>query len=220
MARHPQRALTGRSAPLALADAVPQTVATVHEHHADPIKGSRFLARIYPVKRASDADRILGELRAREPDATHHCWAWRLRNGEARSSDDGEPAGSAGRPILARLEGQDWIDTLVVVTRWYGGTKLGVGGLIRAYGGTTTDALASAPAIPWLPLQTVRITCDYGDSGTVEGVLVAHDVRPSESTWEARITHVVAIHEDHVDALVHDLVEATAGRASAERTSD
>jgi len=199
---------------------MPQTVAAVHEHHADPIKGSRFRARVHPVTSAAQASRILDELRAQEPDATHHCWAWRLRDGSARSSDDGEPAGSAGRPILARLEGQDWIDVLVVVTRWYGGTKLGVGGLIRAYGGTTTDALATAPAEPWIATRTVHITCDYSDQGTVDGVLNTHDVAPQDTEWGARITHTLVVPEAIAPALVHDLVEATAGRAQVSEPAD
>jgi len=100
--------------------------------HAIEVKHSRFLAQAAPVQTSAQALAFLEEI-ARTP-ATHHCWAWRI-GGDYRSSDDGEPAGTAGRPILAAIDGQGFDRVMVVVTRWYGGVKLGAGGLVRAYGG-------------------------------------------------------------------------------------
>src|SRR5690606_37193470 len=96
------------------------------------VKHSRFIANAAPVSSPAEALDYLSEVAVR--DATHNCWAWRI-GGDYRSSDDGEPAGTAGRPILAAIDGHGYDQVMVVVTRWYGGIKLGAGGLVRAYGG-------------------------------------------------------------------------------------
>ena len=113
--------------------------------HAIEVKHSRFIAHAAPVATPADAMDVLKDVEVR--DATHNCWAWRI-GGDYRSSDDGEPAGTAGRPILAAIDGQGFDRVMVVVTRWFGGVKLGAGGLVRAYGG----AAASACAWPYVPI--------------------------------------------------------------------
>ena len=110
-------------------------------------KGSRFLALALPAASEEDAARLREHLRQLHPEASHHCWAQRLGPAAAlleRHSDDGEPAGSAGPPIARAIQGSGLSDVLVVVTRWFGGTKLGVGGLIRAYGDVARAALAAS----------------------------------------------------------------------------
>lgn len=113
---------------------------TIREPATSSLKdtGSRFLGLIYPVSEEAEATRILNECRKKYYDATHHCYAWRIRHPQTgtvmeRSSDDGEPSGTAGRPILAVLEGAGLSNVLLIVVRWFGGTKLGTGGLVRAY---------------------------------------------------------------------------------------
>ena len=98
-------------------------------------RGSRFLAYAYPAESVEQAEEHVGELRRRFHDATHHCYAWRLgADGErTRINDDGEPSGSAGRPIMGQILSAGVTDVMVVVVRWFGGTKLGVPGLIKAY---------------------------------------------------------------------------------------
>ena len=108
-------------------------------------KRSRFLARAAPVESPEAALAFLHEVA--DPQATHNCWAYRI-GADYRSSDDGEPGGSAGRPILAAIEGQGVDQVMVVVTRWYGGTNLGVGGLVRAYGGAAAECRRPAPRRP------------------------------------------------------------------------
>ena len=107
------------------------------------VKGSRFLAEAVPVADEAVAEAALATIRKREYNATHHCTAYRI--GPAadlfRFNDDGEPSGTAGQPILRQIEGRELTNTLVVVTRYYGGTKLGTGGLIRAYGEAASLAL-------------------------------------------------------------------------------
>ncbi|HEX8670914.1 MAG TPA: YigZ family protein [Longimicrobium sp.] len=109
------------------------------------VKGSTFFALAAP---AADEAEARARLAARERemwDATHHCNAWRMRGGVHRANDAGEPSGSAGAPILAAIDGAGVTDCIVIVTRYYGGTKLGVGGLVRAYGDAAAEALAAAP---------------------------------------------------------------------------
>ena len=111
--------------------------------------GSRFLARAYPVESEAEIKEIVASLKKEYHDARHHCYAWRLGlDGAAwRANDDGEPSGSAGRPILGQIDSAGLSDILVVVIRYFGGIKLGIPGLIRAYKTSTADALASARVI-------------------------------------------------------------------------
>ncbi len=111
------------------------------------IKGSRFLALGLPASDEDEAATLREGIRGSYPDASHHCWALRLGRPErslCRDSDDGEPGGSAGAPIARAIQSAELTDLLIVVMRWFGGTKLGVGGLIRAYGETARDALRDA----------------------------------------------------------------------------
>jgi uncharacterized YigZ family protein len=128
--------------------------------HEDDIRKSRFLAQAAPV---ADVDAAMAFIeRVSDPAASHNCWAYRI--GQAyRFSDDGEPGGSAGKPILQAIEGQDMDRVAVVVTRWFGGTKLGVGGLIRAYGGTAAECLRRAPQQPIIDTTRVRFTLGYAE---------------------------------------------------------
>lgn len=175
-------------------------------HPAAPIKGSRFRATVVVVDTVDAAMAALGRIRAADPDATHHCWAFRLANGAVRCSDDGEPSGTAGRPILARLEGREVVDALVVVTRWYGGTKLGAGGLVRAYGRTAGDALAECLMQPWAPMVPLVLEYDYADAGAVDGVL------QGETTYGARVRRIASVPASTREALIAALQEATGGR--------
>ncbi len=111
--------------------------------------GSRFIARAYPVESEAEIKEIVAFLKKEYHDARHHCYAWRLGlDGAAwRANDDGEPSGSAGRPILGQIDSAGLSDILVVVIRYFGGIKLGIPGLIRAYKTSTADALASARVI-------------------------------------------------------------------------
>src|SRR5690606_35762264 len=120
------------------------TLAAPASHELE-IKHSRFIAHAAPIGNATDALTFVDAVSV--ADATHNCWAYRHGN-EYRSSDDGEPSGTAGRPILAAIDGQGYDRVVVVVTRWYGGIKLGAGGLVRAYGGTAAECLRLAQRNP------------------------------------------------------------------------
>ncbi len=112
------------------------------------VQGSRFLAFCYPVRTREEALASWKALRKEYHDATHHCFAYRLgaRGEDFRTADDGEPSGTAGKPVLSAIDRRGLSDLIVVVVRYFGGTKLGVGGLARAYGAAAEAALAAAPA--------------------------------------------------------------------------
>lgn len=129
---------------------------------AEPVKGSRFMVDVAPASTEAQARALIDRVATRFPDASHHCWAWRLASPvRERSSDDGEPSGSAGRPILSQLTGRDLVNVAVVVTRYFGGTKLGVGGLVRAYGGSAGAALDMMTFAVWRQLTEVSFQHDY-----------------------------------------------------------
>ena len=126
-------------------------------------KGSKFLAFAYPVRTPDDVKAHLDELRKQYFDARHHCYAYRLglKGDKFRANDDGEPSGSAGRPILGQIDSLGLSDILVVVVRYFGGIKLGIPGLIRAYKTSTSDALQSATTIEKIAGKIFRIEFSY-----------------------------------------------------------
>lgn len=129
------------------------------------VKKSRFIARVVPVKSRQEAMAAVTDARADYPDARHHCWAYLLGKPADASSagmnDDGEPAGTAGKPILNVLQYGHLGDTLVVVIRYFGGIKLGAGGLVRAYSTATVQALALAPAVIHQDYLLMTATGDF-----------------------------------------------------------
>ena len=125
--------------------------------------GSRFIALAYPVETPEQVQRIVAGLKKEYHDARHHCYAYRLgyRGDAFRANDDGEPSGSAGRPILGQIDSRGLSDTLVVVVRYFGGIKLGIPGLIRAYKTATADALDAAEIVDKVACRRFRLRFDY-----------------------------------------------------------
>ena len=132
------------------------------------VRKSRFLAQAMPVQSAAGALESIAVLG--DASATHNCWAFRVGD-IYRFSDDGEPAGTAGRPILAAIDQQGFDQVLVVVTRWYGGINLGAGGLARAYGGSAAECLRIAPSRPLLEMAEAILACDFSLANAVHGLL-------------------------------------------------
>ena len=148
------------------------------------------------------------------PDAGHHCWAWRIASPAIeRASDDGEPGGSAGRPILAQLTGRDLVDTAVNGTRFWGGTKLGVGGLVRAYGGAAGQVLDLAPIEQWVAMITATLIHDHGDTDAITRVLAAHGAVDSEAEYGVHVTRTLQVPGTSKEALTAAVADATSGRA-------
>ncbi|PJK01353.1 IMPACT family protein [Lysobacteraceae bacterium NML91-0213] len=163
------------------------TLAAAAEHTLE-VKHSRFLARAAPVDSADAAQAWIRTVSV--ADATHNCWAWRV-GGDYRSSDDGEPAGTAGRPILAAIDGQGYDRIAVVVTRWYGGIKLGAGGLVRAYGGAAAECLRVAPREPLVDYAEVIVRAGFEDLGCVHQAIDAHQAVKQDETYGADGVRVV-----------------------------
>jgi len=145
------------------------------------IKKSRFRAFARPVSSRAAALEAVAELRARFPDARHHCWAYLLGDPQGSASagmdDDGEPTGTAGRPILNVLQHRNVGDALIVVVRWFGGIKLGAGGLIRAYGQAAQAVLEAAPLTERIPMRPLRITLPFEGEHLLRRLIAQHGGR-------------------------------------------
>ena len=178
--------------------------------HLLEVRRSRFLAHAASVDTAADALEFLA--RVADPDATHNCWAYHVGSAY-RSSDDGEPAGTAGRPILSAIEGQGCDQVMVVVTRWYGGIKLGAGGLVRAYGGAAAECLRRAERRALVETSELTVHCGFDDLGSLHAALPAYDaVKQQEDFSETGATLRLLLPASRVDALKSHLRDATRNR--------
>ena len=143
--------------------------------------GSRFIALAYPVENEQEVKDHVSALKKEYHDARHHCYAYRLgyKRDVFRASDDGEPSGSAGRPILGQIDSLGLSDVLVVVVRYFGGIKLGIPGLIRAYKTSSADALSQAAVIEKIAARRFRLHFDYLSMNAVMKVLKEMDLPQS-----------------------------------------
>lgn len=183
--------------------------------HAMEARHSRFVAWAAPVD-APDA--AMAWLRQQSyPGATHNCWAWRV-GGDCRSSDDGEPAGTAGRPILAAIDAQGFDRVAVLVTRWYGGIKLGAGGLARAYGGSAAQCLRLAPRVPIVDFTEACLRFGFADTGVVHALVAGHGAVTLHARSDAQGTELrIRLPAASLDALAAALRDATRNRACVVR---
>lgn len=138
------------------------------------IKKSRFIAIAAPVESPEEAMAFFEK--HHQPEATHNCWAFRIDPMLYRFNDDGEPGGTAGKPILQAIEGKELVKTAVLVIRYFGGTKLGTGGLIRAYGGAAAKCLQEAPRSEIIPTTLVDCDANYSDMEFIKSQLVTGDI--------------------------------------------
>jgi len=161
---------------------MPLSTLTASAEHLLEVKHSRFLARATPVNTPNEALTWLD--RVRIVDATHNCWAWRMGQ-DYRSSDDGEPSGTAGRPILAAIDGQACDQVVVMVTRWFGGIKLGAGGLVRAYGRAAAECLRLAEKRALIAMTQVDIQVPFAELGTVHALFSQHQAHKCEERFDA-----------------------------------
>jgi len=185
------------------------TLATAATHLLE-VKHSRFIAQASPVTAPEAALAFLAHVS--DHDATHNCWAYRIGT-EYRSSDDGEPAGTAGRPILAAIEGQGCDQVMVVVTRWYGGIKLGAGGLVRAYSGAAAECLRLAERRLLVRMREVVFNCAFDDLGNVHAALPAYAAEKlAEDFNDTGAVLRISLPADRADALKTHLRDATRNR--------
>jgi uncharacterized YigZ family protein len=177
------------------------------------IKKSRFVAVAGPVSDEAAAKEFIAA--NSDQTANHNCWAWRI--GQAyRFNDDGEPSGTAGKPILQAIDGQSLDRVAVVVTRWFGGILLGSGGLIRAYGGTAAICLREAEKTPLVDTVTAMVTCAFGDLALLQGRLETFpgvQVRPL-SFIDTGAEMTVSVPTEVADAMARMVADLTSGRAT------
>lgn len=159
-------------------------------------RGSRFLAVVRPAPSEEAAREAVAALAAEHPDATHCCWAWRVGWPPLeRSSDAGEPAGTAGVPILQVLRGAEVSDAVAVVARWFGGTKLGKGGLARAYAGAVRAAVAELPVALQVPTVELVLELPYDRLGALKRLVRPPRVKIVDEAYGASVRLVLAVHE-------------------------
>ncbi len=178
------------------------------------VKKSRFIAVLHPAADKADVDRLLDHVRAEFADARHHCFAWSLGSGAGRvyrADDAGEPAGSAGKPILQALETRQVSDAVLVVTRYFGGIKLGIGGLIRAYGQAAFDVIDLATLREVSPVIPMKITFDYDVTGAVRQVLNRLGAEVVQTDFTEKTIMHVTIPAAQAAPLKQALTDATRG---------
>lgn len=158
-----------------------QTLATTADFREE-IRKSRFHAYAAPTADPDASAAFIGSVH--HPDASHHCWAWRVGQ-RYRFFDDGEPGGTAGKPILAAVDGQGLDQVAVVVVRWFGGIKLGAGGLMRAYGGCAAECLRRAPKRAIVVSCRLRIDCDFAAAAALQNQLHSFDAEKLDETFHA-----------------------------------
>ena len=178
------------------------------------IKGSRSIGEAYPAATVEQALSCIEATRKREHSASHHCFAFRLNpdGGVYRSSDTGEPGGSAGRPILLEIEGRKLTNVVVVVTRYFGGTRLGIGGLVRAYGSAAGTVLDAAGLIERIRLARIEIQFDYDLTSVVLRTLGRYSAAIVSQQYSEFTASEVDLPFSKLEALQITLRDATSGR--------
>lgn len=182
---------------------------------AHEIKKSRFLCQAAPA--ATPADALAFLERIADPQATHNCWAYRIGQ-SYRYSDDGEPGGTAGRPLLQAIDGQGCDQVMVVVTRWYGGIKLGAGGLVRAYGGVAAECLRLAARVPLLHRVEVEAELAFAGVALLKSRLGEFEADCLQERYDAHGAVLrLALPETRVAELERLLADLTRGRSQLRR---
>lgn len=174
------------------------------------IRKSIFLAHAVPVYTEMQVGEWLQRLKI--PEATHNCWAYRIGQ-NYKSNDDGEPSGTAGRPILQVIERQNFDCTLVIVIRWFGGIKLGAGGLIRAYSGTAAECLRQSSSKLYIPKKEIIIVCSFSDYALVKVRIGEYQAEIAMENFESMDVecHLVVPEEQYL-ALKRRLIDLTRGQ--------
>ncbi|TDD46666.1 YigZ family protein [Nonomuraea terrae] len=188
------------------------TLKTVIEHETEA-RRSRFICALAPAGSVEEAAAFIAGRRREHPSATHNCTAYVIGQRVQKGDDDGEPGGTAGTPMVQALVGRGFSDVVAVVTRYFGGTLLGAGGLVRAYGSAVTETLDRADPVRMVPAKLVRVTVAHDQAGRVENDLRASRHAVRDVTYAGQVTFAVAVGEDEVAAFTDWVATLTAGRA-------
>ena len=193
---------------------------TIYEGGTDEIveKKSRFIAQVFPVETEEEVATILEQMKKKYWDARHNCYAFVL--GEAsqisRCSDDGEPSGTAGRPILEVINGKELTNILIVVTRYFGGTLLGTGGLVRAYSSSVQAGLASSQIVTRISGSKLQITTDYTGLGKIQYILGENGIQILDTQYTDQVVLEVLLSDEQLAPVQAEITEGTSGQAKME----
>lgn len=179
------------------------------------VQRSHFIADTAAVRNEETAQAFLQEIKKKYYDARHHCYGWILEGGRRKKSgDDGEPSGTAGAPILAALERQGITDGLIVVTRYFGGIKLGTGGLTRAYAHAAAQGLAASTLAELQTLRRVAVTVAYPLFSPLENWLQKNEIRVADKSYAENVTLTLYLSPDATETVKKAVADLTAGQAS------
>jgi uncharacterized YigZ family protein len=182
------------------------------------VKRSKFITFAAPAKDREEADSFIRSLRNQHPQASHVCWAYiaGAPNTTIRSmSDDGEPSGTAGMPMLKVLEYSGYGDIVVAIVRYFGGTKLGTGGLQRAYSDAVSLVLADLPMKLKVNRVTLQLTYDYNYDGNISRLLARYDIEDIKPNYSHQVTLRFAIASSELNTFTTELTNITAGNVKA-----
>lgn len=179
-------------------------------------KKSKFISSVTPVSDEQEAIVFLNSIRSKYPDANHHVYAYIIdENNIYRYSDDGEPQGTAGMPVLDTLRKSGIVDVCVVVTRYFGGTLLGTGGLVHAYGASATQGLLESKVVTRSRCDIVKVTCDYTLIGKVQHMLSSQNHMLEDTIYDENVHFMVCVREEDTEHFKKEITELTNGRASS-----
>lgn len=181
---------------------------------------SRFIATIAPASTMKEAQAFLREIRAEMPDATHHVYAFRIGYGASVTeamSDDGEPSGTSGPPALAVVRGSDVGDVALVITRYFGGTKLGTGGLVAAYTQAAQAAFGALETVEKISRTRVCVSAPYAAIEPVKRLLAQYECIVEKEDYGALAMFEIQVPDDHREALEQSIRDVTGGKASIDK---
>ena len=195
---------------------MPFTISSLVSYEED-IKKSRFQAFAVPVENEQAVKDFLEQYK--DISTTHQCWAWKIGH-NVRFNDDGEPSGTAGRPILATIEGNELTNILVLVNRWYGGVKLGTGGLVRAYGGTAGQCLLLAEKIELIEKKKVHFACRFNEWAIFQYELNSQQIEFNEQYTADGVLVEALLQVHQIEALALKIQDVTRGREALKIVDD
>lgn len=180
-------------------------------------KKSRFIAHVQSVKTVEEAQQFIESIRKKYWDARHNCSAFSVGVTQplTRCSDDGEPGGTAGKPILEVIQGSGIRNIVIVVTRYFGGTLLGTGGLVRAYTDAAKEGIARSVLIEKIPGRRYSLETDYTDLGKIQYILAQNQITIEDTSYTDKVVIHTLIPEEDKNHLMKELTEATGGRIKA-----
>ncbi len=179
------------------------------------VNRSRFIATLANVPTVETARAFIASIRAEMPDANHHVYAFKVGYGASiieGLSDDGEPSGTAGPPVMAVLRGADIGDTALVVTRYFGGIKLGTGGLVRAYSDAARTVIATTPIHEKIERRQLGLTLPYSLYERIKIIAAAHDATIDDETFEAEVTLYLTMPVESIEPFTAAIREISAGK--------